>query len=62
MRNFHGRKFQIRTKPRLPISIDGEVLVKTPVSVEVATGAIEVAVPAAATSDSSPRAPLEITT
>lgn len=42
---FHGRKLLIDTKPRLPISIDGEVLSKTPAVVEVAAAAIEVAVP-----------------
>ena len=47
VRDFHGRKFHLQTKPRLPVSIDGEVLAKTPVTAGVARGAIEVAVPAA---------------
>lgn len=42
---FHGRAFRIDTKPRQRISIDGEVLAKTPVMVKIAAGAIEVAVP-----------------
>ncbi|MFC3442127.1 diacylglycerol/lipid kinase family protein [Sphingobium rhizovicinum] len=43
---FHGKSFRIDTKPRQRISIDGEVLAKTPVTVKIAAGAIEVAVPA----------------
>jgi YegS/Rv2252/BmrU family lipid kinase len=46
VRNFHARSFQIDTVPRLPISIDGEVLAKTPVRAEVARRAVEVVVPA----------------
>ena len=46
---FRGRRLNIDTKPRLPISIDGEVLAKTPAVVEVAERSIEVAVPALAT-------------
>jgi len=42
---FRGQKLRIDTKPPLAISIDGEVLAKTPVSVEVAHCAIEVVVP-----------------
>ncbi len=42
---FRGKRLLIDTKPRLPISIDGEVLAKTPATVEVAEAAIEVAVP-----------------
>ena len=42
---FRGKRLLIDTKPRQPISIDGEVLAKTPATVEVAEGAIEVAVP-----------------
>jgi YegS/Rv2252/BmrU family lipid kinase len=45
-REFRGQKLLIDTKPRLPISIDGEVLAKTPATVEVAHKAIEVVVPA----------------
>jgi YegS/Rv2252/BmrU family lipid kinase len=47
-RDFHGRRFHIDTRPRLPISIDGEVTEKTPAIAEVASCAIEVVVPAAA--------------
>jgi YegS/Rv2252/BmrU family lipid kinase len=43
---FTGERLLIDTKPRLPISIDGEVLAKTPATVEVAHKAIEVVVPA----------------
>jgi YegS/Rv2252/BmrU family lipid kinase len=43
---FRGKKLLIDTKPRLRISIDGEVLAKTPATVEVAEKAIEIIVPA----------------
>lgn len=43
--DFCGTKFYLTTKPRLRISIDGEVLAKTPVTVRVVSGAIEVAAP-----------------
>jgi len=43
---FRGRKLRIETKPRQKISVDGEVSAKTPVTVTVARGAIEVAAPA----------------
>lgn len=42
---YHGQSFRIDTKPRQRISIDGEVLAKTPVTVKIAAGAVEVAVP-----------------
>ena len=45
VRDFHARRFRIDTRPRLPISIDGEVLAKTPAVAQVASCAIEVAVP-----------------
>lgn len=45
LREFRGTRFQICTDPPLPISIDGEVLAKTPVVAEVAAGAILMAVP-----------------
>ena len=45
VRDFSGRKFRIETDPPLPISIDGEVLGRTPATVEVAETAIEVVVP-----------------
>jgi len=43
--DFHGKQLRITTRPPLPISVDGEVLFKTPAGVEVAERAIEVAVP-----------------
>jgi diacylglycerol kinase family enzyme len=43
---FRGKRLQIDTKPRLRISIDGEVVAKTPAVAESATRAIEVVVPA----------------
>ena len=43
---FHGRRLRIDTRPRQRISIDGEVLARTPAVVEVAECAIEVVVPA----------------
>jgi len=45
-RDFHGKSLQIDTEPRLPISIDGEVLARTPVTAKVAPGIIEVMAPA----------------
>ncbi|MCI4590147.1 diacylglycerol kinase [Sphingobium sp. BYY-5] len=42
---FHGKSFHLDTKPRQRISIDGEVLAKTPVTVKIAAGAVEVAAP-----------------
>lgn len=42
---YQGQSFRIETRPRQRISIDGEVLAKTPVTVKVAPGAIEVAAP-----------------
>jgi YegS/Rv2252/BmrU family lipid kinase len=42
---FWGERLLIDTKPRMKISIDGEVLAKTPATVEVAHRAIEVVVP-----------------
>jgi YegS/Rv2252/BmrU family lipid kinase len=44
-REFHGKSLRIETTPSLPISIDGEVLAKTPVTAKVAPGIIEVMVP-----------------
>lgn len=43
---FRGRSFKIDTTPRQKIALDGEPLAKTPVTVRVAPGAIEVAAPA----------------
>jgi YegS/Rv2252/BmrU family lipid kinase len=42
---FHGREFRIETRPRQRISIDGELSARTPVTVNVARGAIWVAAP-----------------
>lgn len=42
---FRGKSFRIETVPPQRISIDGEVLARTPVTAKVAAGAIEVAVP-----------------
>jgi YegS/Rv2252/BmrU family lipid kinase len=44
-REFHGAELTIETRPRQRISIDGEVLAKTPVVARVAQCAIEVVVP-----------------
>ena len=44
-REITGREMRIETEPRLPISIDGEVLAKTPATARVARGVIEVAAP-----------------
>jgi YegS/Rv2252/BmrU family lipid kinase len=43
---FRGRSFKLDTVPRQKIALDGEPLAKTPVTVRVAPGAIEVAAPA----------------
>jgi YegS/Rv2252/BmrU family lipid kinase len=45
-REFRGSELLIETRPRQRISIDGEVLAKTPVTARVAQCAIEVVVPA----------------
>ncbi len=42
---FHGQSLRITTVPPLPISIDGEVLAKTPVQAKIAAGIIEVMAP-----------------
>ncbi|HEX8214995.1 MAG TPA: diacylglycerol kinase family protein, partial [Allosphingosinicella sp.] len=43
---FRGKKLLLDTRPHHRISIDGEILARTPVTVEVAQRAIEVVVPA----------------
>ena len=43
---FSGTSLRIATEPPLPISIDGEVLARTPVTARIAPGVIEVMVPA----------------
>jgi YegS/Rv2252/BmrU family lipid kinase len=45
-REFHARELIVETRPRQRISIDGEVLAKTPIVARVAQCAIEVVVPA----------------
>ena len=42
---FRGRKLILKTRPRLKVSVDGEISAKTPVTISVARGAIEVAAP-----------------
>ena len=42
---FRGRKMRLHTRPCLDISIDGEIAARTPVTISVARGAIEVAAP-----------------
>lgn len=42
---FRGQSFRLDTRPHLGISIDGEVLARTPVMVKVARAAVDVAVP-----------------
>lgn len=44
-KEFRGKKLQLDTRPHHRISIDGEVLARTPVTVRVAERAIEVVVP-----------------
>lgn len=45
VRDFRGKSLRIDTVPRLPISIDGEVLARTPVTAKVAAGIIRVMAP-----------------
>ncbi len=45
--SFSARSVRIDTEPSLPISIDGEVLARTPVTARVAPGVIEVMAPPA---------------
>jgi YegS/Rv2252/BmrU family lipid kinase len=45
VREFKGQSLRIATEPPLAISIDGEVLAKTPVTAKVAAGVIDVAAP-----------------
>ena len=46
IREFRGRSIRLATEPVLPVSIDGELLAKTPVTAKIAAGAIEVMTPA----------------
>lgn len=43
--SFSGKALKVTTEPPLAISIDGEVLAKTPVMAKIAAGVIEVAAP-----------------
>lgn len=45
LQEFRGRSLRVETRPSLPISIDGEILARTPVTAAVARGALLVAVP-----------------
>jgi diacylglycerol kinase family enzyme len=47
IRQFEGTSLRIETNPSLPISIDGEVLARTPVEVGVRSGSLRVASPRA---------------
>ncbi|KTW00937.1 diacylglycerol kinase [Sphingomonas yabuuchiae] len=46
VRDFRGREIKLTTIPPLPISIDGEVLARTPATAKIAPGIIEVIAPA----------------
>lgn len=46
VREFRGRAIRLTTEPPLPISIDGELLARTPVTAKIAAGVIEVIAPA----------------
>ena len=46
VRDFRGKSLKITTIPKLPISIDGEVLARTPVTAKIAAGIIQVMAPA----------------
>jgi len=46
MTEWRGKKLKLEARPNQKISIDGEIAAKTPVSVCIAKGAIEVAAPA----------------
>lgn len=48
LREFRGVELRVATDPPLPISIDGEVLARTPVTARVAKAVVDVAVPAEA--------------
>jgi YegS/Rv2252/BmrU family lipid kinase len=42
---WRGKKLRLEARPRQKISVDGEISARTPVTIEVAQGAIEVAAP-----------------
>ena len=46
VREFRGRKMRVTTKPRMRVSIDGELGPETPLDIDVAPDAIRVAAPA----------------
>jgi diacylglycerol kinase family enzyme len=46
VREFRGKALRLDTEPRLPVSIDGEVLAHMPVTAKIAAGVIEVMAPA----------------
>ncbi len=50
---WRGRKLEMESRPQQKISIDGEIAATTPVTVEIADGAIEVAAPRAGGQPSS---------
>lgn len=45
LREFRGRKLEIRTRPVLPVSIDGELGQETPFTVEAVPNAVTIAAP-----------------
>lgn len=45
VRDFRGKSIRVDTIPKLPISIDGEVLARTPVTAKIAAGIIRVMAP-----------------
>lgn len=45
LREFRGRKLEIRTRPALPVSIDGELGQQTPFTVEAVPNAVTIAAP-----------------
>lgn len=45
VREFHGTELRVVTEPPLPISIDGEVVARTPMTAKVARAVLDVAVP-----------------
>ncbi len=45
LREFRGTRMTVSTRPRLKISVDGEIATKTPITVSVARRVIEVAAP-----------------
>ena len=48
---FHGQAFRLATRPSLSVSVDGEVLARTPLEVKIAHKAIHVAAPRPAADD-----------